>query len=123
MCIRDSIYTTALPPHSIAVIQQAYNALHHCPEREQLLENIRFFKTHFQHPQLIESKSPIQCIVVGGNKKTKAVATALQSKGMDVRPILHPTVSEGTERIRICLHSYNTTEEISLLCNQLKALV
>lgn len=120
---RPFIYTTALPPHSIAVIQQAYNALHHCPERAQLVDNIRLFKTHFKHPRLIESDSPIQCIVVAGNEKTKSVAQNLQEKGMDVRPILHPTVAEGTERIRICLHSFNTSEEILQLCEQLKQLV
>lgn len=120
---RPFIYTTALPPHSIAVIQQAYNALHHCPERAQLVANIRLFKSHFKHPHLIESDSPIQCIIVGGNKKTKSVAQNLQENGMDVRPILHPTVAEGTERIRICLHSFNTSEEILQLCEELKQLV
>lgn len=120
---RPFIYTTALPPHSIAVIQQAYNALHHCPERKQLLENIHFFKTTFQHPQLIESDSPIQCVIIGGNEKTKAIAKEIQDKGMDVRPILHPTVEEGSERIRICLHSFNTSEEIMQLCELLKDVV
>ncbi len=120
---RPFIYTTALPPHSIALIQQAYNALHHCSERKQLLENINLFKANFQHPQLIESSAPIQCVVVGGNEKTKSVAQNLQEKGMDLRPILHPTVATGTERIRICLHSFNTSEEILHLCQLLKQLI
>ena len=119
---RPFIYTTALPPHSIAVVQQAYNALYNCPERDHLLENIRLFKATFQHPQLIESNAPIQCVIVGGNKKTKIIAGEIQNEGMDVRPILHPTVAEGSERIRICLHSFNTAEEIMQLCQLLKQL-
>lgn len=120
---RPFIYTTALPPHTIAVVQQAYNALYDCPERDQLLENIRLFKENFQHPQLIESNAPIQCIIVGGNKKTKEIAEEIQNHGMDVRPILHPTVAEESERIRICLHSFNTAEEIMHLCQLLKQVV
>lgn len=119
---RPFIYTTALPPHSIAVIQQAYNSLAHCPERQQLLSNIRLFKEHYVRKDLIESTSPIQCIVVGGNEKTRKLAQTLQNKGMDVRAILHPTVAEGTERIRICLHSFNSQAEILRLCQLLNDL-
>ena len=34
---------------------------------------------------------------------------------MCVYPILSPTVSEGTERLRVSLHAHNTKEEIDLL--------
>lgn len=119
---RPFIYTTALPPHSIAVIQHAYNSLPHCPERDQLLANIALFKKHFKHPALIESPSPIQCLVLGSIEKTKQLVQMVQEKGMDVRAILHPTVAKGSERIRICLHSYNTAQEIVHLCQLLKEL-
>jgi 8-amino-7-oxononanoate synthase len=120
---RPFIYTTALPPHSIAVIKESYDSLINSSEINELHENIAFFKASFRHPSLIKSDSPIQCIVLGENKKTKTIAQKLQSKGMDVRPILSPTVSKGTERIRICLHSFNSREEISLLCNELKIII
>jgi len=120
---RPFIYTTALPPHSIAVIQESYRSLINCSEISALHENIAFFMASFQHPSLIKSDSPIQCIVFGENEKTKDVALKLQSMGMDIRPILSPTVSKGTERIRICLHSFNSRDEISLLCEELKKLI
>lgn len=120
---RPFIYTTALSPHSIAVIQHAYNRLPHCPERDQLLANIALFKNHFKHPNLIESQSPIQCIVLGGVDATKQLAEIVQEKGMDVRAILHPTVAKGAERIRICLHSFNTSGEILQLCKLLNELI
>ena len=120
---RPFIYTTALPPYSIAVIQESYRSLTNCSEIDALHENIAFFNASFQHSSLIQSDSPIQCIVLGENEKTKSVAQKLQSKGMDVRPILSPTVSKGTERIRISLHSFNSRDEISLLCDELKILI
>jgi 8-amino-7-oxononanoate synthase len=120
---RPFIYTTALPPHNVAVIKQSYDALINCSEIGELKENIEFFKASFQHSSLIKSDSAIQCIVLGENERAKSVAEKLQSKGMDVRPILSPTVSKGTERIRVCLHSFNSRDEITLLCNELKILI
>lgn len=119
---RPFIYTTALSPHSIAVVQHAYNRLLLCPERDQLLANISLFKNHFKHPNLIESQSPIQCIILGRVDTTKQLAETIQEKGMDVRAILHPTVAKGAERIRICLHSFNTSREILQLCKLLNEL-
>jgi 8-amino-7-oxononanoate synthase len=43
------------------------------------------------------------------------LAARLQEAGLDVRPILSPTVEKGTERLRIVLHAYNTEEEIDRL--------
>ena len=97
--------------------------MENCAERIKLIENIEFFKRNFTSPQLIESNSPIQCVVVGGNARCREMATNLQEEGLDVRAILSPTVAEGSERIRICLHSYNSQGEIAQLCGQLKKLI
>ena len=67
-----------------------------CPiaQKDQLLANIKLFKKYFKHPNLIESQSPIQCIVLGEVDTTKQLAEIIQDKGMDVRAILHPTVAK-----------------------------
>lgn len=57
-------------------------------------------------------ESPILGVIVPGNTEVRAVATAMQNDGFDVRPIVSPTVPKGTERIRICLHEFNTEEEV-----------
>ena len=92
-------------------------------ERKRLKGNIELFKSNFKNPGLIESDSPIQCVIIGGNEKSKTVAEHLQSEGFDVRPILSPTVEKGKERIRICLHSFNSREEITNLCAQLNKIL
>ncbi|WP_299313382.1 pyridoxal phosphate-dependent aminotransferase family protein [uncultured Aquimarina sp.] len=113
---RSFIYTTGLPPHSLAVIQAAYIELTKTLEIEKLRSNIYFFNQKVKEINLksffIESNSSVHCCVISGNEKVKAVALNLQNNGFDVKPILSPTVAEGKERLRFCLHSYNTKEEI-----------
>ena len=60
----------------------------------------------------VRSKSAIQSAIIPGNQNVKAMANQLQEKGFDVKAILSPTVPEGQERLRFCLHSFNTKEEI-----------
>jgi 8-amino-7-oxononanoate synthase len=88
-------------------------------EAGQLKNNINLFKSRIavSEFQLIPSDSAIQCLIAGSNDRAKAIATKLQEAGLDVRPILSPTVPKGSERIRICLHAFNTPDEIALLAD------
>lgn len=106
---RSFIYTTALSPHSVASVFMAYQFMKEAhPERQLLLDNINYFNELFG----IQDKSPIKSVVISGNENVKKQARKLQGNGFDVRPILSPTVPEGQERLRFCLHSYNTPEQI-----------
>lgn len=118
---RSFIYTTAAPLHQIVSVKMAYRRLQHSASAiEKLKNNIRLFKqTVDKKSLLIASESAIQCVVVNSNDKAIAIAQNLQKKGLDVRPILSPTVPKGSERIRICLHSFNTSEEITFLADTL----
>ena len=120
---RSFIYTTALPVKSLVAINQAYHLLQKSDMVIQLLhERINYFKSQLSEKtkaQLIPSNSAIQCIVISGNEKVKKLATALQNEGYDVRPILSPTVSKGKERLRICIHTFNTPSQIHGLCDSI----
>lgn len=114
---RSFIYTTGLSPHSVAAVLVAYQ--HLAKERETvalLKNNIIFFNQEKLRlglkPLFVYSKSAIQCAIIPGNDKVKHIATQLQQHGFDVKPILSPTVPEGQERLRFCLHSYNSEMEI-----------
>jgi 8-amino-7-oxononanoate synthase len=54
-------------------------------------------------------------VEVGGNERTRALAAYLQQQGLDVRAVLAPTVPAGKERLRICLHAFNTFDEVDKL--------
>ena len=122
---RSFIFTTALPPHSYLPIQAAYRLLPDA-DRNQLNQLISYFRkglTTLAPIQFLESHSPIQGVLLFDNFKAKALATHLIEKGIFVRPILSPTVPPGKERLRICLHSFNTLEQIDLLLNEIKAFL
>lgn len=122
---RSFIYTTGLPPHSVAAIGVAYKHLSaDVTAREQLRANINFFNQQKLQsglkPLFVYGKSAIQSAIIPGNEKVKAIATQLRQQGFDVKAILSPTVPVGQERLRICLHSYNTESEISSLLGVLR---
>jgi 8-amino-7-oxononanoate synthase len=123
---RPFIYTTALPLHSLVSVREAFRFLAARPELPAALHaKIAYFQQaagqHDLLGHLIPGRSPIQALRVGGNEPTKRLAAGLQEAGFDVRPILSPTVRAGEERLRICLHAYNTDEEITGLARLLAA--
>lgn len=124
---RSFIYTTGLSPHAVATIHLAYKELQQTNEIKKLKENINFFNQQIQllglKPLFVYSKSAIHSAIIPGNEKVKKVAKELQKKGFEVKPILAPTVPEGQERLRFCLHSYTTEKEIEDVLFELRKLV
>ncbi|MBX7138846.1 MAG: aminotransferase class I/II-fold pyridoxal phosphate-dependent enzyme [Oligoflexia bacterium] len=110
---RPFIYTTALPASSLISIKSAYG---HLPgaraERAALRANIDKFNDLFPGRNCT---GPVQSLVVGGNERTRRAAQRMVEHGLDVRALLSPTVPAGTERLRICLHAFNTAEELHRL--------
>ncbi|QXV64550.1 8-amino-7-oxononanoate synthase [Mucilaginibacter sp. 21P] len=121
---RSFIYTTAASFNQVASIKMAYELLNQSEETVQRLKaNIALFKQHVFSSALIESNSAIQCIVLYSNDKAKAAAMSLQHEGFDVRAIMSPTVPLGAERIRICLHAFNTAEEIIKVASAINIII
>lgn len=123
---RSFIYTTAASLHSVATIQASYLELKRTDAIEKLKSNILHFKEcvikYKLTSKFIESSSAIHSCIIPGNDAVKKAADFLKSKEFDVKPILSPTVPIGEERLRICLHSDNTTTEIDRLLNLLATL-
>jgi len=125
---RSLIYTTALPPHSVATILAAYEHLE-CDTTKsnsalkKLRENIQYFREELKKQQFkeffIKSDSAIHCAILPGNARVKHISATLLEAGFDVKAILSPTVPAGQERLRICLHSYNSQNEIKTLLSLL----
>ena len=138
---RSFIYTTAMSPHSVATILAGYNQLKNTKNIKKLHENISLFQQILRNEKkesisdlevekndvntkkmlkdytFVDSSSSIQAVILSGNDFVKEVAKKIQEKGFGVMPILSPTVPEGEERLRICLHSYNSEKSIRELLN------
>ncbi len=114
---RSFIYTTGLSPHSVAAIMVAYSQLKNDLESlGNLRSNIIYFNQQKKllglTPLFVRSYSSIQSAIVQGNENVKNLAALFQENGFDVKAILSPTVPAGQERLRFCLHNYNSKEEI-----------
>jgi 8-amino-7-oxononanoate synthase len=108
---RSFIYTTAMPEHSLLAIKAAYNLLQTTAEIEKLKEIIRYFN-QARKQNFIDSNSPIHCHLRPGNEAIQALEDRLNTAGFFVKSIKSPTVKENQERLRICLHAFNTQQEI-----------
>ena len=117
---RSFIFTTALPPHTYLQIKNAYDLLPNA-DRNKLYQLIAYFRSEIKkidNITFLDSHTPIQGILTGDNFKAKSLAAFLISKNIFVRAILSPTVPVGKERLRICLHTFNTKEQIDLLLHE-----
>jgi len=123
---RSFIYTTGLPPHSLAAIMAAYQFMTSpigLKERDLLHENIAYFNLEKKRQGIssffIPSFSAIHSCIIKGNNEVKNLAQKFKKKSFDVRPILSPTVPKGEERLRFCLHSFNSKKDICIILQQL----
>ncbi|OJV55255.1 MAG: 8-amino-7-oxononanoate synthase [Bacteroidetes bacterium 43-16] len=114
------IYSTAPSALHLLRIQCAYQyiaAQQHLAIT--LSSRIEFFSTFRLHKGS-EPGSPIQIIRFSNTHALLNLHLELKKHGLLTYPLFSPTVAEGQERLRICLHSFNTEEEINALCSIIK---
>jgi 8-amino-7-oxononanoate synthase len=113
---RSFIYTTALPNHSVNAILNAYQLLIETDQKDVLQNNISYFYSKTNSIKaMIKSQSAIHSLVVGSNAKADLIEKKLALKNIYAKAIKSPTVKEGTERVRFCIHAFNTKQETDLL--------
>jgi len=117
---RSFIYTTALPPSAYSRMEFIVEYADIPTRIIQLQENIVFFRNELKNQKLLsDERSPIQ-IIEGDLEKIKLIADSLFQQNIAVKAIFSPTVPVGKERLRICIHSFNTREEIGKLTELLR---
>jgi 8-amino-7-oxononanoate synthase len=111
------IYTTALPFQTLAAINCSYNLF---PEMDLERNHLQKLIQIFQESCQISSLTHIQSIPIEGNEAVKQAAEAVFKQGFDVRPLMSPTVQRGHEALRVCLHAFNTEDELKWLINHIQ---
>ncbi|SKB64450.1 8-amino-7-oxononanoate synthase [Soonwooa buanensis] len=87
-----------------------------------LQKNIKIFRQQNLETPSSEN-SPIQAIIIPNNHRLRSLKEALLENGFLTYAVFSPTVKEGTERLRICLHSFNKEEEILELTKIVKTFI
>lgn len=101
---RAFIYTTGIAPLNALQLQYAIEAvLDDTRPRRRLADNVR----------ILGGVSQIVPVVRG--TEVVAVQQRLRAAGFEVRAIRYPTVSAGTERLRIALKAFHSPEEVRSL--------
>jgi 8-amino-7-oxononanoate synthase len=121
---RSFVYSTAPDVATLGYIKKAYQLMSQADtERSALRELVATLRARMdQFPELtfLRSDSPIQGVIIPSNGAVVQAEEALKEAGFFAKGIRSPTVPVGRERIRICLHSYNTIDEVVGLLNVLQ---
>lgn len=114
------IYTTSAQDFQWMSIKTGYEFLDQNHDQAiKLQDNITLFRSQSLQSPSAET-SPVQAIVIPDNQKLKTLQNTLSEEGFLTYAIYSPTVREGSERLRICLHSFNTEQEIMKLTEIIK---
>ncbi len=111
---RPFIFNTGLPPAIAGATLAALGIVERRPGRlAALWANAALFREEMAaRGRAVASESAIVPIVVGGDRDTMDVSTALFDRGVFVHGIRPPTVPEGTGRLRLTLMATHTPEMI-----------
>jgi len=110
---RTFIYSTAPSPMHVNSLLCTLNFLKSMDtSRQQLFENIVFFRSHLKSIQWGNSHSAIQTFFVNGNQAVREKASQAQKMAFLIKPIVYPTVAKGKERIRITLSALSQKKDI-----------
>jgi 8-amino-7-oxononanoate synthase len=119
---RNYIYTTAQPPAIAAATLVALQLLQEESWRRghlaALIERFRQGARQLDLP-LMESRSAIQPLLVGGAGLAVALSERLREMGMLIGAIRPPTVPAGTSRLRITLSAAHSEHQVDRLLEQL----
>ncbi|WP_213357660.1 aminotransferase class I/II-fold pyridoxal phosphate-dependent enzyme [Chlamydiifrater phoenicopteri] len=123
---RPLVYSTSLPPLVIEEIRHAYRCIQKASEDRSYLNSlITYFQElteKYQLQRAFPSQTCIQPLLFPGAHNAKRASSLCQKAGFDVRPILSPTVQKNHEILRVCLHSFNTLQEVTLLLELLNSV-
>jgi 8-amino-7-oxononanoate synthase len=120
---RPLIYTTSLPPATLAASLRALEIIKNEPERrKKLWDNIKFFKENLKSIGLDcpKSNSAIIPILTKENKITMEFSQKLFNRGIFIQGIRPPTVPEGSARLRLTITATHTQSDLEQCLEAIK---
>ncbi|MEM9568493.1 MAG: 8-amino-7-oxononanoate synthase [Cyanobacteria bacterium P01_E01_bin.34] len=117
---RSFIYTTALPPATVAATQAAI--AHVCQNSSHFQQQLLTHRRYLEERLGVHTHSQIVPMVLGSSVRAQAASQQLEDRGFWVQAIRPPTVPHGTARLRISLSAIHTVEQLDTLCTELQAI-
>ena len=121
-CARPHIYSTALPP---ALASAASAAIDIARFEDWRRDKLRRLVAHFRHGArergitLLESRTPIQPVMIGASNLALVAMQSLEAQGFFVPAIRPPTVAQGKARLRVVLSARHEEADVEQLLNAL----
>ena len=118
---RTLIYSTGLPPASVAAAIAALDIIESEPRlRELPLAKARSFTRHADLP---EAQSPIVPVIIGEEKAALDAQSMLEEEGFLAVAIRPPTVPAGTARLRFAFTAAHPEKEIERLAGVVRTRI
>lgn len=114
------IYTTASSNAHISEIKIGYEYL---KKNKQFVRNLLDNLTYFHSKGISttsDKQSPIQILQFNDTDKLRKIQKELEVNQLQTFAVFSPTVKQGEERLRICIHAFNTHQEIDQLIEIIK---
>jgi 8-amino-7-oxononanoate synthase len=118
---RTFIYSTGLPPPTIAAAIAAIDVIEHQPD--YVGEPLRKAKLFARALNLPEPQSAIVPVILGTADAALAAAQSLEEEGFLVVPIRPPTVPPGTARLRFAFTAQHPDTDIERLAASVRLQV
>ena len=112
---RGFIFTTGLPPATLAAANAALDVIRSSPElRQRLFSHARCLKTALTNLgyALLPSETQILPVVLGSPQRATSIANALLAEGVFAPAIRPPAVPPDTSRLRLTVMATHTEAEI-----------
>jgi 8-amino-7-oxononanoate synthase len=103
--------------YHIQLIWHLNSLITHMYEQLLTLQPLTTDSALLRLPQSLPN-SPILALLT---PEPRSLAKWCQAAGFVVRPIVPPTVPEGTQRVRVCLHAGNSKQEVEALVASIRA--
>lgn len=118
---RGFIFSTAPSPLMASAVRESLRILADEPQRREALHALVAEAEALLAPcGVAPTGSQILPLILGDDRRTMAVAAAVQAAGFDVRGIRPPTVPAGTARLRLSLTLNITAQDVARLADTLR---
>ncbi|WP_203294449.1 8-amino-7-oxononanoate synthase [Maricaulis parjimensis] len=117
---RPLVFTTALPPASVAAALKALDLI--AADPDLCARPLRLAERFCTALGLAKPVSPIVPVVLGSSERALSVSKALEAQGFLVTAIRPPTVPDGTARLRITFSAAHRENDIDRLAASLASL-